>query len=137
MRRGPAAAESLGVNVYRYKFVAVLISGGLAGLGGAYLALVASSGFQNGQTDGRGYIGLAAMIFGNWRPGGLLHRLAAVRLHRGAAAPRRAAVSVHALLLVVAVVLVVVALLQLARGRRPRGDRRGRLRGCVPGLVPR
>ncbi len=68
----PAAAESLGVNVIRYKFIAVLISGGLAGLGGGFLALVASSTFREGQTGGRGYIGLAAMIFGNWRPGGLL-----------------------------------------------------------------
>ncbi len=68
----PAAAESLGVNVYRYKYIAVLTSGGLAGLGGAFLALVASSNYRDGQTGGRGYIGLAAMIFGNWRPGGLL-----------------------------------------------------------------
>ena len=68
----PVAAESLGVNVLRYKFVAVLISGGLAGLGGGFLALVASSIYRDGQTGGRGYIGLAAMIFGNWRPGGLL-----------------------------------------------------------------
>ncbi|MGZ4453785.1 MAG: ABC transporter permease, partial [Nocardioides sp.] len=68
----PVAAESLGVNVYRYKFTAVVISGALAGLAGAFLAMVASSGFQQGQTGGRGYIGLAAMIFGNWRPGGLL-----------------------------------------------------------------
>ena len=50
-------------------------------LGGAYLAMVASSGYSNGQTLGLGYIGLAAMIFGNWRPGGLLPRRAAVRLH--------------------------------------------------------
>ncbi len=68
----PAAAESLGVHVLRYKFVAVLISGGLAGLGGGVLAMVASSNYRDGQTGGRGYIGLAAMIFGNWRPGGLL-----------------------------------------------------------------
>ena len=68
----PSAAETLGVNVYRYKFIAVLISGALAGLGGAFLAMVSSSGFQVGQTGGRGYIGLAAMIFGNWRPVGLL-----------------------------------------------------------------
>ena len=66
------AAESLGVNVLRYKFVAVLISGGLAGLGGCFLAMVASSSYRDGQTGDRGYIGLAAMIFGNWRPGGLL-----------------------------------------------------------------
>jgi simple sugar transport system permease protein len=67
----PVAAETLGVNVYRYKFLAVLISGGLAGLGGGFLAMVASSLYREGQTGGRGYIGLAAMIFGNWRPGGL------------------------------------------------------------------
>ncbi len=65
------AAESLGVNVLRYKFLAVLISGGLAGLGGGFLALVAANIYRDGQTGGRGYIGLAAMIFGNWRPAGL------------------------------------------------------------------
>jgi general nucleoside transport system permease protein len=68
----PYAAESLGVNVYLYKYVAVVVSGGLAGLGGAFLAIVAASIYRDGQTGGRGYIGLAAMIFGNWRPGGLL-----------------------------------------------------------------
>ena len=67
----PVAAETLGVNVIRYKFVAVLVSGGLAGLGGGFLAMVASNLYREGQTGGRGYIGLAAMIFGNWRPGGL------------------------------------------------------------------
>lgn len=67
----PVAAETLGVNVLRYKFIAVLISGGLAGLGGGFLAMVASNLYREGQTAGRGYIGLAAMIFGNWRPGGL------------------------------------------------------------------
>ena len=68
----PSAAESLGVAVLRYKFVAVLVSGALAGLAGGFLAMVASSNYRDGQTGGRGYIGLAAMIFGNWRPGGLL-----------------------------------------------------------------
>jgi ABC-type uncharacterized transport system permease subunit len=68
----PYAAESLGVNVRLYKYIAVLISGGLAGLGGGYLALVSSPGFHTNQANGRGYIGLAAMIFGNWNPGGVL-----------------------------------------------------------------
>src|SRR5262249_48649169 len=68
----PQAAESLGVNVIRHKYAAVLVSGGLAGLGGGYLAMVSSPGFHTNQTNGRGYIGLAAMIFGNWRPGGVL-----------------------------------------------------------------
>ena len=69
----------------RYKFVAVLVSGGLAGLGGGFLAMVASSNYRDGQTGGRGYIGLAAMIFGNWRPGGLLWARAC------SATPRRSA----------------------------------------------
>jgi simple sugar transport system permease protein len=67
----PVAAESLGVNVYLMKYAAVLASGAFAGLAGAFLAIVAGNGYREGQTGGRGYIGLAAMIFGNWRPGGL------------------------------------------------------------------
>jgi general nucleoside transport system permease protein len=116
----PAAAESLGVHVYRYKFMAVLISGGLAGLGGAYLALVSSSGFQVGQTGGRGYIGLAAMIFGNWRPVGLF--MGSTLFGYTQALPfRQGTVSVHALLLAVAVILVLVAVFQLRRGARRGG----------------
>ncbi|WP_367135126.1 ABC transporter permease [Saccharothrix sp. HUAS TT1] len=69
----PVAAESLGVNVYRYKYVAVIASGALAGIGGAALVLnPGQPGYLEGQVNGRGFIGLAAMIFGNWRPGGLL-----------------------------------------------------------------
>ena len=66
----PQAAETLGINVYRYKFGAVLISGGLAGLAGGFISMVASNVYRDGQTGGRGFIGLASMIFGNWRPGG-------------------------------------------------------------------
>ncbi|GAA3992127.1 ABC transporter permease [Allokutzneria multivorans] len=70
----PTAAESLGVNVYLHKYFAVIISGALAGIGGAALLLTPGvhPGYLEGQTGGRGYIGLAAMIFGNWRPTGLL-----------------------------------------------------------------
>src|SRR3546814_7729608 len=57
----PIAAESLGVNVYRLKTIAVTISGALAGLGGAVLVLVFASIYREGQTAGRGFIGLAAM----------------------------------------------------------------------------
>ena len=67
----PWAAETLGVNVLRLKFLSVLLSGGLAGLAGGFLVLVLTNIYRDGQTAGRGYIGLAAMIFGNWRPGGL------------------------------------------------------------------
>ncbi len=113
----PAAAESLGINVIRYKFTAVMISGGFAGLGGGFLALVAASGYRDGQTGGRGYIGLAAMIFGNWRPGGLLAGSGlfgytdTLRLRGGGD-------SIHGLLLLVAAILVLMAVWQLRAGRR-------------------
>ncbi len=105
----PSAAESLGVNVYLYKMVAVTASGAFAGLGGAYLALVASSGYQNGQTLGLGYIGLAAMIFGNWRPGGLL--VAALLFGYTQSINLRGGTdSLHSLLLVIGVLLAALAL---------------------------
>lgn len=66
----PHAADSLGVNVYLYKYLGVLASGVLAALGGAFLAIASSGVYREGQTGGRGFIGLATMIFGNWRPGG-------------------------------------------------------------------
>jgi len=67
----PMAAESLGINVYHIRYIAISVSGMLASLGGAYLALVASSVYREGQTAGRGFIGLATVIFGNWKPGGV------------------------------------------------------------------
>jgi ABC-type uncharacterized transport system permease subunit len=66
----PAAADSLGVPVYRLKYIAVVVSGALAGLGGVFLVFIAGI-YRENQTNGRGFIGLAALIFGNWRPGGL------------------------------------------------------------------
>jgi simple sugar transport system permease protein len=63
----PAAAETLGVHPARVRFSAVLASGALSGLGGAALAADVS-GFVQNMTAGRGYIALAAMIFGNWSP---------------------------------------------------------------------
>ncbi|HEX7189004.1 MAG TPA: ABC transporter permease [Actinomycetes bacterium] len=111
----PSAAESLGVNVYRYKYYAVITSGALAGLGGAFLAIVASSSYRDGQTGGRGYIGLAAMIFGNWRPGGL-GAGAGLFGYTNALQLRRGGESVHALLLVVAVLVIALAAWQLRSG---------------------
>jgi ABC-type uncharacterized transport system permease subunit len=113
----PDAAETLGINVYRYKFLSCLISGGLAGFGGGFLAMVSSSGFQVGQTNNRGYIGLAAMIFGNWRPTGLF--MGSGLFGYTQALPfRQGPVSLHALLLLVAIILAAVAVLQLVRGNR-------------------
>ncbi len=63
----PAAAESLGIRVGLMRHAGVLISGGFAGLGGAWLALDQHS-FTDGMSAGRGYIALAGMIIGNWKP---------------------------------------------------------------------
>jgi ABC-type uncharacterized transport system permease subunit len=107
----PVAAESLGVSVYAHKYAAVIVSGTLSGLGGAALVLNPGQlGYLEGQTGGRGYIGLAAMIFGNWRPGGLLAGSAlfgyvdALQLRAGGDA-------VHALLYGGTIVAVLVAVL--------------------------
>ena len=113
----PAAAESLGINVYRYKFIAVLTSGAMAGLGGGFLALVASSNYRDGQTGGRGYIGLAAMIFGNWRPGGLLMG-SGLFGYTETLGLRQGGTSVHALLLAITILLVVVAAWQFRQGQQ-------------------
>ncbi|WP_405631342.1 ABC transporter permease [Streptomyces sp. NBC_01174] len=112
----PVAAESLGVNVYLYKYIAVIVSGGLAGLGGAFLSLVTSHIYNEGQTGGRGYIGLAAMIFGNWRPGGLAMG-AGLFGFADALQLRNGGESVHALLLLLVVMLAVLAVWKLYRKR--------------------
>jgi general nucleoside transport system permease protein len=104
----PIAAESLGVNVYKYKYAAVIVSGGLAGLGGAFLALVTSHTYLENQTGGRGFIGLAAMIFGNWRPGGLAMG-AGLFGFSDALQLRSGGETVHALLLLLVVLLVALA----------------------------
>lgn len=110
----PVAAESLGVNVYLYKYAALAVSGALAGLGGAFLVTFTHI-YLEGQTGGRGYIGLASMIFGNWRPGGtamaagLFGFTDSLQLRGGGEA-------VHALFLLLAVLLAVYAVWKYVRG---------------------
>jgi len=111
----PTAAETLGVPVYRLKYTAVIVSGAFAGLGGAFLAIVAAGIYREGQTGGRGYIGLAAMIFGNWRPGGLA---GGALLFGYTDAVQLRNTDVRPLLLLVGVLLLVLAGLAARRGAR-------------------
>lgn len=68
----PEAADSLGIDVYRTRFINVMLGGMVAGFGGAWFTLGSVGRFDEGMTGGRGFIGLAAMIFGRWHPVGAL-----------------------------------------------------------------
>lgn len=111
----PDAADSLGINVYRYKYYGVVTSGLLSGFGGAFLAVQLSGLYREGQTNGKGFIGLATTIFGNWRPtgtasGALLFGFAETLRLRDRNAP-------HALLLFVTIVLVLFMVRAVYRRR--------------------
>lgn len=68
----PRAAETVGINVIRLRYRNVILSGAIAALAGAYLSIELTSSFQAGMSQGRGFIGLAAMIVGRWTPIGAL-----------------------------------------------------------------
>lgn len=115
----PQAGEAQGVNVYRYKYIGVVISGALAGLAGAYIAGPDLSGiYLEGQTTGRGFIGLAALIFGNWRPWGVLGGALLFGYPFGIGLRDLSGAASHSLILVNAVGLAAVAIWAGSRGKR-------------------
>lgn len=103
----PSGSESLGVNVYLMKYLGVIISGALAGLGGAFLVLEGPSVYLEGQTNGRGFIGLASLLFGNYRPFGVF--LGAGLFGFADALQLRSEESIHGLLIVVFLFLFILA----------------------------
>ena len=117
----PGAGASLGINVYKHKYIGVVLSGALAGLAGAFIVIELTGLYRGGQTQGRGFIGLAALIFGNWRAGGILAGAMlfgypfALSLNDFDA--QGSGVGTRALLLVVAIVLLAYAV-WTARGKR-------------------
>ena len=115
----PAGGETQGVNIYLYKYLAVVISGGLAGLGGAFITSPELSGiYLEGQTQGRGFIGLAALIFGNWRPAGIMAGALLFGYPFGLGLRDLGGSASHALLLVTALALAGVAVWAVMRGGR-------------------
>ena len=118
----PTAGESLGVQVFTHKYIAVMISGALAGLAGAYIVIELSGLYRGGQTVGRGFIGLAALIFGNWRAFGILAGSLLFSYPFGLALidfdAQGSGVATRALLLVIAIALFATSVFVW------RGDRR-------------
>lgn len=68
----PMAADTMGINVTRTRYIAVIISGGLAGIGGAVYAITTTNDFGHATINGQGFMALAAMIFGKWHPIGAM-----------------------------------------------------------------
>ena len=119
----PAAADTTGVNVYKTKYLCLILSGMLAGLGGAFLSLGHLNVFVLGMTGGRGFIALAAMILGGWSPFGalgasLLFGFAdalQMRLQSVAVLPSQ-------IILTLPYILTIVVLAVFARKRSPPSD---------------
>ena len=115
----PVGGETQGINIYYYKYVGVIISGALAGLGGAFIASPELSGiYLEGQTNGRGFIGLAALIFGNWRPVGVMAGAMLFGYPFGIGLRDLDGSASHSLLLVNTIALAAVAIWAIRRGRR-------------------
>lgn len=111
----PGAAESLGVSVPLMRHVGMLISGGFAGLGGAVLVFAGAAQYQENQVAGRGFLGLASLVFGNWMPGGVLAGAGVFGYAQGLAIGLGAGVTVRGLLLAAVIGLALFVVLTAIR----------------------
>lgn len=66
--QNPEAADMAGINVYRMRYLALILGGALMGIGGAFLSLATVGAFTHGIINGRGWVAIAIVIFGNWKP---------------------------------------------------------------------
>jgi general nucleoside transport system permease protein len=112
----PSAADSLGVSVLRMRYYGMAISGGLAGMGGAVMVLF-SNRYQEGQTGGRGFLGLATLIVGNWRPAGVAAGAGLFGYFQGITLRVQPERLVRALVLAAAMALLLAALVALWQRR--------------------
>ena len=110
----PSAADSLGVSVHKMRYIGMAISGGLAGMGGAVLVLFANR-YQENQVAGRGFLGLATMIFGNWMPAGTAAGAGLFGYAQGITLRTNPSDLVNALFLAAAIGLGVLAIYMAAR----------------------
>jgi general nucleoside transport system permease protein len=117
----PAAAESLGVRVHLVRWGALLFCGALAGIGGAQLTLAGLGAFTQNVTAGRGFIALAAVVFGRWRPMGTMVAVLLFAL-ADAFQIRAQALGIHIpyqFLVMLPYLVTIVALAGLIRRMRP------------------
>ncbi|WP_214105874.1 ABC transporter permease [Acrocarpospora catenulata] len=124
----PEAVETAGINVNRVRWGAVLIAGGLAGLGGAFLSVAQVGLFIEGMTGGRGFLALAAVVFGKWHPRGMV---LACLLFGGADALQLRLQNAETIPPVVWLAAVAVAVVFLVLRLRRGGARAGWVLGVV------
>ena len=115
----PTAGESQGINIYLYKYIGVTLSGVLAGFAGAFIATPELNGiYLEGSVNQRGFIGLAALIIGNWRPAGVMAGAMLFGYPFALGLRDLDGSNTHALLLVAAGVLAVVSVNNFRNGNR-------------------
>ena len=114
----PAALQALGGSVHRTRWIAVLAGSAMAGFAGGYLVLI-SQGYVENQTGGRGFIGLATLLFGNWMPSGVFLGSALFGLSDAIGLGRPE--TLRALIFMLSIVFIALAAMRMMRGRTRAG----------------